>query len=258
MENRVLWFIAGAALMDSGYYAACAGLAAQTQALELVAHNLANLGTTGYRGQQATFRSLLTGTWAAGENPLNLSINDFGVLGGSRIDPSSGSLTPTGNPLDLGIAGNGFFVLQSPPGVLYTRNGGFHLSPTGQLINAEGNAVLGEQGALTLPNGNISVSADGTVSVDGNVIDKLRLVEFSPQTALTAVGNTSYSAPDGSELAPADSSIRQGMLEGSNVNAALSVIDLITVQRNAEMLQRALGAFDSQFNQTAVQDLPRI
>ena len=70
--------------MDSGYYAACAGFAAQTQALELVAHNLANLGTAGYRGQQATFRSLLAGGTAVNANPLNIALNDYGVLGGSR------------------------------------------------------------------------------------------------------------------------------------------------------------------------------
>ena len=77
--------------MDSGYYAACAGFAAQTQALELVAHNLANLGTTGYRGQQATFRSLLAGAGSVARNPLNAAVNNYGVLGGSRVDLSPGS-----------------------------------------------------------------------------------------------------------------------------------------------------------------------
>ena len=244
--------------MDSGYYAACAGLAAQTQALELVAHNLANLNTSGYRGQQATFRSLLAGGGSIALNPLNVAVNDYGVLGGSRVDLTPGSLAATGNALDLGIAGSGFFAVQSAEGVLYTRNGGFHVTPTGQLVTAEGDAVLGEQGAVSLPNGTISTSADGTVSVDGAVVAKLRLAEFSSATNLTAVGNALYAAPDGSALPAAGSSIRQGMLEGSNVSPVLSVVELITVQRNAEMLQRALSVFDSQFNQTAVQDLPRV
>lgn len=244
--------------MDSGYFAACAGLAAQTQALELVAHNLANLGTTGYRGQQATFRSLLAGSGAVAWNPLNTAVNNYGVLGGSRIDLASGSLTPTGNPLDLGIAGSGFFAVQRAQEVLYTRNGSFHVTPTGQLVTAEGDAVLGEQGLVNLPNGSVAVSADGTVSVDSAVVAKLRLAEFSPDTNLTAIGNALYAAPAGAALPAAKSSIRQGMLEGSNVSAVASVVQLITVQRNAEMLQRALTVFDSQFNQTAVQDLPRV
>ncbi len=244
--------------MDSGYYAACAGLAAQTQALELVANNLANLGTSGYRGQQATFRSLLAGRQNVMWNPVNAAVNDFGVLGGSRIDLASGSLTATGSPLDLAVAGKGFFVVKSAQGMLYTRNGSFHRTPTGQLVTADGDAVLGEQGAINLPNGTVAVSADGTVSVDGAVVATLRIAEFSPNTSLSAAGKAMYSAPDGSALPAASSSIRQGMLEESNVSPVEGVVELITIQRNAEMMQRAITLFDSQLNQTAAQDLPRV
>lgn len=244
--------------MDSSYYAACAGLAAQAQALELVANNLANLGTSGYRGQQATFRSLLAGTANVSWNPVNAAVNDFGVLGGSRIDLSSGSLTATGNPLDLAVAGKGFFVVKSAQGTLYTRNGGFHRSPTGRLVTAEGDAVLGEQGPIDLPNGAVSVSSDGTVSVDGAIVTTIRIAEFSPDTSLTAAGKAMYTAPEGTALPAASSSIRQGMLEESNVSPVEGVVQLITIQRNAEMMQRALSLFDSQLNQTAAQDLPRV
>jgi flagellar basal-body rod protein FlgF len=244
--------------VDSGYYAACAGFAAQAQALELVAHNLANLGTSGYRAEQATFRSLMAGGGRAASNPLNAAMNDFGVLSGSRLDYTSGSLTATGNPLDIAVAGPGFLTLQSAAGPVYTRNGSLHLTPTGQLVTAQGDAVLGLQGPITLPNGAVAVSADGTISVDGNVVDQLRLAEFSPNTNLEALGNSRYAAPQGSALAPASSSVRQGMLEASNVSPVESVVELITIQRNAEMMQRALTLFDSQMNQTAAQDLPRI
>lgn len=244
--------------MDSGYYAAAAGLAAQAQALELVANNVANLSTAGYRGQRATFRSLLASAALAHGNPLNTAMNHFGVLGGSRTDLASGSLNATGNPLDLAVVGKGFFVVRSTQGNLYTRNGGFQRTPQGQLATAEGDAVLGEQGTIKVPNGAFAVSADGTISVDGNVVAKLRLAEFSPDTPLTAVGRARYSAPAGTALPAASSSIREGMLEASNVSSVESVVQLITVQRNAEMMQRALTLFDSQLNQTAVQDLPRI
>lgn len=244
--------------MDSGYYAACAGLAAQTQALELVAHNLANLATTGYRGQQTTFRSLLTGNGAVGMNPLNVAINNFGVLSGSRLDLRAGSPVPTGNPLDVAIAGSGFFTVQSPQGVFYTRDGSFHVTSTGQLVTGQGNSVLGELGPVTLPNGKVAISSDGTISVDGNVVDKLKLAEFPAGTNLTAVGDATYNAPAGSALLAADSSVRQGMLEGSNVSPTEGVVQLITVQRNAEMLSRAVSALDGELNQIAVQDLPKV
>src|SRR5580658_799294 len=125
--------------MDSGYYAAAAGLAAQSQALELVAHNLANLSTTGYRGQQTTFRSLLAGSGAVSANPLNAAINNFGGLSGSRLDLTPGSLAPTGNPLDVGVAGSGFLTVQSAQGIVYTRDGSFHLTSAGQLVTSQGN-----------------------------------------------------------------------------------------------------------------------
>jgi flagellar basal-body rod protein FlgF len=244
--------------MDSGYYAAAAGLAAQTQALELVAHNLANLSTTGYRGQQTTFRSLLAGHGSVNANPLNIAINNFGVLSGSRLDLTSGSLVSTGNPLDVAVAGSGFFSVQSAQGVLYTRDGSFHLTSTGQLVTSQGNAVLGEQGPVTLPGGSVAISSDGTISVNGSVVDTLKLAEFSPGTNLTAVGNATYSAPEGSAVDAAESSVRQGMLEGSNVSPTEGVVQLITVQRNAEMLSRALSALDGQLNQVAAQDLPKV
>jgi len=244
--------------MDSGFYAACAGFAAQSQALELIAHNLANLGTTGYRGERATFRSLLNGSSWAASNGLNRVVNDFGVLGGSEIDLAPGSLVATGNPLDLAIAGAGFFAVQSARGTAYTRNGSFRETPSGQLVTAQGEPVLGEQGPVTLPAGNITVSADGTVSVNGAVAAKLHLTEFAPGTNLEALGNALYGAPDGAALPPSSSSIRQGMLEDSNVSPVESVVQLITVQRAAEMMQRALSLFDTQFNQTAAQDLARV
>jgi flagellar basal-body rod protein FlgF len=244
--------------MDSGYYAAAAGLEAQNQALDVVAHNLANLATTGYRGQQMTFRSLLTGYGGVSANPLNAAINNFGVLSGTRPDLASGSFAPTGNPLDVAVAGSGFLSVQSAQGVLYTRDGGFHVTAEGQLVTGQGNAVLGEQGPITLPNGDVAISSDGTISVNGSVVDKLQLAEFPPGTNLTAVGNATFAAPEGAAVPAVASTVRQGMLEGSNVSPMAGAVQLITVQRNTEMLGRALSALDGQLNQIAAQELPKV
>jgi flagellar basal-body rod protein FlgF len=242
--------------MDSGFYSACAGFAAQSQALELVAHNLANLGTAGYRGESATFRSMVTGS--APSNALNAALNNYGVLGGGHTDLSPGSLTATGNPLDLGLAGQGFFVVRSAAGTVYTRDGGFHITSAGQLVTANGEAVLGQQGSINLPSGPVAVTSDGTVSVSGNVIAQLRLAEFSPDTNLQPLGNALYAAPANAALPAASTTVRQGMIEASNISTVGSMMQLITTQRNADMLARALTIFDTQFNQTAVQDLPRV
>lgn len=243
--------------MDSGYYAACAGLAAQMQGLEVVANNLANLGTTGYRAQSGVFRSLLAAPDST-SNTLNRSVNNFGVLGGSRLDHTAGSLTQTGNPFDLAIAGSGFFVLDSTRGRLYTRDGAFRRTQDGQLVTSQGDAVVGEQGPITIPNGTVSVAGDGTISVDGAVAARLRIVDFPSDAGLIASGNATYQGSAGAEQVATASTIRQGMLESSNVSSVSGIVQLITVQRNAEMMQRAMTLFDSQLNQIAAQDLPKV
>lgn len=245
--------------MDSGYYAACAGLRARTQALEMVANNVANLNTTGYRAHESTFHSLLAGSAATSANPLNRAVNDFGVLGGTRIDLKEGNLGETGNPLDLALEGGGFFVVQSHGQTLYTRNGNFRISASGQLITAEGDSVLGMQGLISLPSEPISVGNDGTISVDGAIAGKLQLASFATGSNLRAVGSSYYAAPDGAKPIPAvGSSVRQGMLESSNVNAVGSTIGLIAVQRQAQMLERAMSTFYSEFNRIAANELPRV
>ena len=136
--------------MNSGLYAACAGLVAQTQALDLAANNLANVNTTGYKGQVPTFRSLLANdenSLAAG-NPIAQAVNDFAVLAGSRTDLLQGSLEKTGSDFDFAVQGDGWFAVETATGRLYTRNGNFHVDSSGRLATAEGYPVSGAQGSL--------------------------------------------------------------------------------------------------------------
>jgi flagellar basal-body rod protein FlgF len=242
--------------LDSGYYAACAGLKAQTESLDLLSNNLANINTSGYRAQQSTFRSLLASARSAGE--LNRAINEFGVLESSRINLSPGNLEQTSNPLDLAIEGRAFFAAQTKAGVLYTRNGRFQISGKGEVVTAEGDPVLGEKGPIVVPSGPVQISADGTISVAGGVVGKLRLVDFAPGAALTSAGSGYYAAPSNSIKTGTGSYVRQGFIESSNVDPIAATVGLIGLQRHAEMLQRALSLFHSEFNRIAAADLPRI
>jgi len=243
--------------VDSGYYAACTGLRTQNQALDLIANNLANISTIGYRRQSASFQSLVAAQPSM-MSEINDAINNFNVLDKTTVDLTAGSLQHTGNPLDLAIEGNAFFVVQAAAGSLYTRAGNFQLSATGRLVTAEGDPVLGGQGSITLPPGEVTVSADGTISVNGAVVDQLRIVRFPADATLASVGGSYYSADATSALPAPGAQVRQGMIEGSNVDAVKAVGQLITVQRQAEMLQRALSVFYADFNQTAATDLPRV
>jgi flagellar basal-body rod protein FlgF/flagellar basal-body rod protein FlgG len=244
--------------MDSGFYSAFTALAARMQSLDLVANNLANANTVGYKGQEQFYRSFtasLNGTRLTAENQ---AINDFAVIGGAHIDLSSGSLTNTGNDSDVAIEGSGFLALQTKRGIRYTRNGNFTLNAQRQLVDQQGNAVIGEQGPIVLPNGKLTISTDGTVSVDGASVDRLTLVDFAPGTLLVPEGSTEFNAPAGSATPATTAQVRQGMLESSNCDPVTSAVSLIDLQRNAEMVQRALSMFNNEFDQTAVQELPKV
>ena len=249
--------------MDSGFYAACAGLRAQSQALEVAGHNLANLNTAGFRGQQTTFQSLMAVSRPTVPNVLNLATNNFGVLEGTHLDTTAGSLQPTGNPLDVGIEGSGFFAIWTARGTRYTRNGSFQVSSGGQLVTAAGDLVLGDpalkdKGGISIPAGAVAIASDGTLSVNGAVAGSLQLVEFAAGTKLTSEGGTLIAAPEGSAKPAQQSALKQGALEASNVNSISSVVTLIGVERQAEMLQRALSLFDTEFNHIASTDLAKV
>jgi flagellar basal-body rod protein FlgF len=244
--------------MDSGYYAACTALASRTQALDTIANNLANASTAGYRAQHNIFSSVLADAGQGSTSPLNQAINDYGIMGGTTLDLTQGSLQKTGNDLDVAIQGPGFFAVQTAHGTTYTRNGGFQVSAKGQLVTANGDPVMGDKGAIAILPGPVSISADGTISSNGAVAGKLKVVEFAPGTQLTGTGDSYYNVPSGSETAATHSTVQQGMLENSNVNPVTSMVELITAQRSAEMMQRALSMFNSEIDKTATQELPKV
>jgi len=241
--------------MNNGIYAASTGLLARTQELDLAANNLANANTSGFRGTRVSFQTQMM---TASANASTRAVNSFGVLGSPRTDLSQGSLQRSGNPLDLALEGQGFFAVQAPTGVQYTRNGNFHLTATGDLVTAKGYTVLGNNGPIVLPQGNAEISASGVISVDGAVAGELQLVQFDSSVPLTSLGEAYYSAPVAAATSASNLKLNQGSLESSNINPVESAVGLIEIQRNAEMLQRALNTFHTEFNKTAAEDLPRV
>ncbi len=244
--------------MDSGFYAACTALATRTQALDTIANNLANASTVGYRAEHNMFSAVLADKRGAPRSSLNRAINDYGVMSGTNLDLGQGALQKTGNNLDFAIQGQGFFVVQTANGPMYTRNGSFQLSNTGQLITPAGDAVMGDKGTISIPPGPVSVSPDGTISSNGAVAGKLRVVDFPPGTPLESAGATYYSAPAKTATTALNASVQQGVLESSNVNPVASMVELITAQRSAEMMQRSLSMYNSEMDKTATQDLPKV
>ena len=244
--------------MSSGLYAAGAGLLARSQALDVAAANLANAGTAGYRAEDVDFRSVLLGPEAL-DSQLDATLNNFGVLGGSRLDLGQGELTPTGNPLDLAIEGGGFFAIQTKEGVRYTRNGEFERAQDGTLTTQAGEPVLdAKDKPIVIPAGEIGVGTDGSVSVNGAVAGKIALFGFSSGDALTAEGANHYAAVAGAQPAAATGTIHQGELEGANRSVIGGTMSLVLMQRQAEMMQKAVSLFSNDLDKTASEDLPRV
>jgi flagellar basal-body rod protein FlgF len=245
--------------MDSGYYAAMTGLVARTQALDTAAGNLANAQTPGYRAEREFFRSVLLGPDAP-DSQLGETVNNFGLLGGDRLSMAQGALQQTGNPLDLAIEGQGFFLVQAPNGPRYTRDGSFHRSQSGQLVTEAGEPVLSATGQpILLPPGDVSVGADGAISVAGGVVAQVGVFTFPADADLTPEGANRYVAPQGANPSLSkDASVHQGAVEAANQDVIQGSLDLIVMQRQAEMMQRALTVFHTDFNKFATEDLPRI
>ncbi len=245
--------------MDSGYYAAMTGLVARTQALDTAAANLANAQTPGYRAEREYFRSVLLGPDAL-DSQLGQTVNNFGLLGGDRLNLGQGAIQPTGNPLDLAIEGEGFFQVQTAHGMRYTRDGSFHRAQSGQLVTAAGEAVLSASGkAIAVPPGEVMVGVGGVLSVSGGAVATVGVFTFPAGTQLSPEGADRYAAPEGT--APAiskDAAVHQGALEAANQDVIQGSLELLVMQRQAEMMQKALTVFHTEFNKIASEDLPRV
>jgi len=245
--------------MDSGYYAAMTGLLARTQALDTAAANLANAQTPGYRAEREYFRSVLLDQQGL-ESQLGQTVNNYGLLGGDRLSMSQGPLEPTGNPLDLAIEGRGFFAIQTQNGTRYTRDGSFHRSQTGMLVTAAEEPVLSDAGKpIPVPPGEVSVGADGALSVAGGTVAKVGVFAFAPGVELSAEGANRYVAPaDAKAVTAQGAAVHQGAIESANQDAVAGTLDLIVMQRQAEMMQKALTIFHTEFNKFASEDLARV
>jgi flagellar basal-body rod protein FlgF len=251
--------------MDSGLYAAYTGLMARTQALDTAANNLANAGTNGFRAQRDYFSGVLVDSLrpdSPADSQVGRTVNDFGILGGNAIDLGQGNIAATGNPLDLAIQGPGFFAIKTTSGIRYTRDGAFQRSSDGVLQTAQGEPVLdSKQQPIVIPTGAIRISSDGSVSVttqDGSaIVGKIGISDFASRYALTAEGTNRFVASTEKPIA-ANGAIQQGAIEGANQDAVHGTMQLVLVQRQAEMMQKALSVFNNDFDKTAAEEIPRV
>ena len=249
--------------MDSGLYAAYTGVLARTQALDTAANNLANASTNGFRAQRDYFRGVLAGlTQDTNVSTTQDSVNRYSLLGGSITDLSQGTTTATGNPLDVALQGQGFFQVKTAHGTELTRDGSFLRGGDGTLTTQKGEPVLSSTGApMVLPDGSVHISPDGTVSVDtqgGSAIaGQLGIVDY-PASSLQPVGTNHFRVSADIKPTTATATVQQGAIEGANQDAVHGTMQLLLIQRQAEMMQRALSVFNNGFDKTASEELGRV
>ena len=252
--------------MNSGIYAAYTGLLSRTQALETAANTLANSNTNGFRAESNYFRGVMANVSQQGfalPSDLENAVNQFGILGGNRLDLGQGQITTTGNPLDLALNGGGFFQIQTAHGTQLTRDGAFLRSADGTLTTQKGEPVLSNSGQpIVLPTGTVHVGDHGEISVtapDGTsaIAGVLGLANYDA-TSLTPVGTNRFVAGKDARSSTADATVQSGALEGANQDAVHGTLQLMLVQRQAEMMQKALNVFNNEFDKTATEQLSRV
>lgn len=228
--------------------------------LDVVSNNVANLNTTGYKSDNSLFEEFLMPVASANNfAPADARLS-YVQDRATWHDLSQGSVQQTGNPLDLAISGDAFFVVQTPRGERYTRNGALQINATGELVTSEGHKVLGDGGPITFQSGDtdITIGREGAIAVPGGTRGKLRLVTFAQSQLLQKDGSSTFSAPQGVQpdtaLTP---QVVQGAVEKSNVKAVIEMTRLIEITRSytqvAAMLQQ-----ESDLRRSAIERLAEV
>ena len=257
--------------MYTGLYTAVSGGIAHEKRLAALTNNLANATTVGFKADHTIFHGVLqplvigpvqlsdtVGPVVSSIDPLRLQHAEYQPQLTTHTDFSQGSLRQTGNPLDLALEGRGLFVVDSPGGDLYTRQGSFSLNADGMLVTENGLLVQGEQGPITVRGGRFEVDASGRVVVDERVVDRLKIVDVPPAGTLEKVGDTLFRLvnPNTPLQEAAGVVVQQGSVELSNSQLVRLLGAVIHTSRAYEAYQRTIQMFDETAGR-AVNDIAR-
>ena len=249
--------------MIRGLYTAAAGMMTNIIRQQANTNNLANVATIGYKEDSTVYTpapEMAIGDPTAARprilGPLATGIEVSGV----ETNLAPGSLKETNNPFDFALDGEGFFTVQSETGQrYYTRNGAWDRDATGRLVTSTGELVLGEHGPIQLPEGQVVVAGDGSISVDGQFVDRLQLSTFPDGTVIQKVGNTLFEPTDANiqPVAAQNVTVMQGYVETSNVDEVRAMVEMMSALRAYEAEQRTLQIQDQALG-LAVSELGKV
>lgn len=242
--------------MDGLSVIAASGMKARLESLEMLANNLANVETGGFKADRESYSLYMSDEAAA--DPYFDGTGTAPVIESHWTDFSQGNLRETSNPLDVALDGDGFLAIQTKTGTRYTRNGNLRLSPAGILTAQDGNAVLGTDGGqITLQAGDpIEILKDGTVQQKGRKSGQLQLAAFD-RGAVNKEGVSYYAAAPNTKPKTSTAQVLQGKLEQSNTGPAESAVRLISIMRQFEMLQKAM-TIGNDMNRKAIDEVAKV
>ena len=233
---------------------------AHSDALEITANNLANINTVGFKGDRV-FNTLLRESINDSGSPSEIGRTvNRSIRADRSIDHSGGEILSTGRNLDVAIRGDGYLTIQTQQGERYTRNGNLYLDSDSTLRTVDGNPVLGASGRpITLGIGTIHISDNGGVHLNGEEVDRLRVVTFQDLSRLEKEGESRffYTGEEPPTLRTDMMVVRSGYLERANVNAVRSMIDMIGLLRHFESIQRSVAHEMNDMNSKVIDRLGR-
>ena len=243
--------------MDPLIVSAAGGLQSRMDSLSLLANNLANAASSGYKSDREFY-----GLYASAEADTDLgTAPNLPVIQRQWTDFSQGVLQPTGNQLDIALSGKGFLAVNSPQGILYTRNGSLHINSNGELTTNEGYTVQNASGGTikVTTGAPVEIATDGTVRQNGVVNGQVRLVDFKSTDPLAKTSGTCFENTDVKNAATTavGTEVQQGKLEASNVAVPEAAMRLVGVMRQFEMLQKAVS-MGVDMNSKAIQEVARV
>jgi flagellar basal-body rod protein FlgF len=221
--------------------------------LRVISHNLANVGTVGFKRELAVTRPFETQLTEAGESAATGARVTTGVM--SYTDRSPGTLTHTGSPLDLAIEGDAYFAIDTGQQEVYTRQGTFRLDADGRLVTLNGQSVMTTAGEVRLTSPTPVIDTQGNIRDNGTVVGQLKLVTVSNPQSLSEIGNGLYAGSNSTVTEPSDTvRVRQGFTEAANVVTMNEMIRMIETVRHFEASQKMLQGYDAMLDR-AIADL---
>jgi flagellar basal-body rod protein FlgG len=261
--------------MIRGLYIAASAAISENKRIDVISNNIANVNTSGFKKDTMiteSFPEILMKRIGSvdykdiiSKAPITSKIGYIGKMNnGVRIDEvftnfEQGSISTSGNPLDLALQGDGFFSIETPTGERYTRSGEFTLDGEGYITTKEGYKVLGQNGPMQVNGKNLIINGDGQVFSDGNEVDTLKLADFNDYTLLKKQGDALYidASGDAGNMKASEGLVLQGSFETSNVNSVKAMVEMITMLRSYEANQKIIKTHDEMLGKS-VNEIGRV